>query len=208
MLLIWKQELWRTYGMKILVKPKKYFWTNNLYFYWFLSLDKSLFFYMRIIAAKVNIARSDRICNCPTPLKSMEPVLDCGPRLQPLQDQQFSFIVYFTEVNSLNGTVGRRPQVKLRSRAPVPGRHWSGCTPRPIEFEHRALDLRLTWGFLPQSPFKTSLRGEFRGENAARRSKVWRFIFLPAHFLSSICCELPLQGEREAGSSMNVITFF
>jgi len=33
----------------------------------------------------------------------------------------------------------------LRSRA----RHWSGCTPRPIEFEHRALDLRLTWGFLP-----------------------------------------------------------
>jgi len=44
------------------------------------------------------------------------------------------------EVDSLNGTVGRRPQVKLRSRA----RHWSGCTPRPIEFEHRALDLRLT----------------------------------------------------------------
>jgi len=36
------------------------------------------------------------------------------------------------EVDYLNGTVGRRPQVKLRSRA----RHWSGCTPRPIEFEH------------------------------------------------------------------------
>jgi len=33
-----------------------------------------------------------------------------------------------------------QPQVNLRSRA----RHWSGCTPRPKEFEHRALDLRLT----------------------------------------------------------------
>jgi len=48
-----------------------------------------------------------------------------------------------------------RPQVNLRSRAPVPGRHWSGCTPRPIEFEHRALDLR----FSPTIPVqKTSLR--------------------------------------------------
>jgi len=54
--------------------------------------------------------------------------------------------VNFPEVDSLNRTVGRRPQVNLRSRA----RHWSGCT----QFEHRALDLRLTWGFLPQPPFK------------------------------------------------------
>jgi len=54
------------------------------------------------------------------------------------------------EVDSLNGTVGRRPQVKLRSRA----RHWLGCTPRPIGFEHRALDLR----FSPTLPVqKTSL---------------------------------------------------
>jgi len=48
------------------------------------------------------------------------------------------------EVDSLKGTVGSRPQVNLRSRALVPGRHWSVCIPRPIEFEHRALDLRLT----------------------------------------------------------------
>jgi len=59
------------------------------------------------------------------------------------------------EVDSLDGTVGRRPQVKLRSRA----RHWSGCTLRPIECEHRALDLRLTWGFLPQSPIKKPVSG-------------------------------------------------
>jgi len=55
-----------------------------------------------------------------------------------------------SEVDSLIATVGRRPQVNLRSRA----RHWSGCTPRPIGFEHRALDLRLTWGFLPHCLFK------------------------------------------------------
>jgi len=59
------------------------------------------------------------------------------------------------EVDSLDVTVGRRPQVKLRSRA----RHWSGCTLRPIECEHRSLDLRLTWGFLPQSPFKKPVSG-------------------------------------------------
>jgi len=55
-------------------------------------------------------------------------------------EKMYTFDHASTEVNSLNGTVGRRPQVKLRSRA----RHWSGCTPRPIEYEHRALDLRLT----------------------------------------------------------------
>jgi len=40
------------------------------------------------------------------------------------------------EVDSLNRNVGSRPQVNLRSRAPVPGRHSSGCTPRPIAFKH------------------------------------------------------------------------
>jgi len=60
------------------------------------------------------------------------------------------FCQFYSEMDSLDGTVGRRPQVNLRSRA----RHWSGCTLRPIECEHRALDLRLTWGFLPQGPFK------------------------------------------------------
>jgi len=61
-----------------------------------------------------------------------------------------------SEVDSLDGTVGRRPQVKLRSRA----RHWSGCTLWPIEWKHRALDLRLTWGFLPQSLFKKPVSGQ------------------------------------------------
>ena len=64
---------------------------------------------------------------------------------------QYSSYSYRPEVDSLNETVGRRPQVKLRSRA----RHWSDCTPRPIEFEHRALDLR----FSPTLPVqKSSLR--------------------------------------------------
>ena len=48
------------------------------------------------------------------------------------------FLTSSPEVDSLIATVGRRPQVNLRSRA----RHWSSCTPRPIGFEHRALDLR------------------------------------------------------------------
>jgi len=68
----------------------------------------------------------------------------------PFKESTLVHSAQCSEVDSLDGTVGRRPQVKLRSRAC----HWSACTLRPIGCEHRALDLRLTWGFLPQSPFK------------------------------------------------------
>jgi len=83
--------------------------------------------------------------------------------------QEFFGIVYTDYDRLVHNTImywggffernyGRRPQLNLRSRAPVPGRHWSGCTPRPIVFEHRALDLRLTWGLLPHKiPFKNQL---------------------------------------------------
>ena len=40
-----------------------------------------------------------------------------------------TLISQHSEVNSLNGTVGRRPHVNLRSKPPVPGHYWSGCTP-------------------------------------------------------------------------------
>jgi len=81
-------------------------------------------------------------------LKCLDLLKSLYPTIQPYIFVYVSNRKQYAEVDSLNGTVGRKPQVKLRSRA----RHWSGCTPRPIEFEHRALDLRLTWGFLPHSP--------------------------------------------------------
>jgi len=55
-----------------------------------------------------------------------------------------------TETGFLNGECGRKPQVNLRSRA-----RCSNSIGRAVQPDQwRALGLRLTWGFLPHSPFK------------------------------------------------------
>jgi len=95
----------------------------------------------------------------------------------------------FTRGGFFERNYGRRPQVNLRSRAPVPGRHWSGCTTRQIVFEHRALDLRLTWGLLPHSPFKKPTSGDptfFRRRWYANKDDMnLGYYLLTRHFYSA-----------------------
>jgi len=61
-----------------------------------------------------------------------------------------------TETGFLNGIVGRRPQVNLRSRARCLNSIGHGVQPDQWRPRTRALDLRLTWGLLPTVRFKES----------------------------------------------------
>jgi len=67
--------------------------------------------------------------------------------------------LYVAEVTSLNGTVERRPQVNLRSRARCMNTLGRGVQPDQWHPGTGALDLRLTWGLLATVLFKEATSG-------------------------------------------------
>jgi len=103
-----------------------------------------------------------RVWTCTHPNHNVEPHI--------IKQADWYFYVHFRahcqvsaphcpEVVFLKGTVWRRPQVNLRSRARCSNAIGRGVQPDQWRPWTRALDLRLTWGLLPTVPFKESTSG-------------------------------------------------